>query len=175
MSKQRIQEIIVVEGKTDTAVIKELFDADTIETSGSGINDEIIAMIQEAAKRRGVIVLTDPDYPGTKIRQTIIDAVPEARHAFVNREDAIGKKKLGIAEARKDAIVEALNNAVTFTKDQTSITWEEFLALGVIGHKDRRDKLCQAFCLGHANNKTLFHRMNMFGLTYAEAEAALKD
>lgn len=39
---KRIQEVIVVEGKTDTATLQQLFDVDTIETSGSGINEAIL-------------------------------------------------------------------------------------------------------------------------------------
>ena len=60
---RKIKEVVVVEGKTDTATLKQLFDVDTIETSGSGINEDILSLIKTAAKTRGVIVLTDPDYP----------------------------------------------------------------------------------------------------------------
>ena len=62
---RKIKEVVVVEGKTDTATLKQLFDVDTIETSGSGINEDILSLIKTAASTRGVIVLTDPDYPHT--------------------------------------------------------------------------------------------------------------
>ena len=58
---RKIKEVVVVEGKTDTATLKQLFDVDTIETSGSGINEDILSLIKTAAQTRGVIVLTDPD------------------------------------------------------------------------------------------------------------------
>ena len=61
MRMEKIKEVIVVEGKTDTAIIKKLFDADTIETHGLAINDEILDLIEQANQSRGVIVLTDPD------------------------------------------------------------------------------------------------------------------
>ena len=32
---KKIKEVIVVEGKTDTAVLKQLYDVETIETNGS--------------------------------------------------------------------------------------------------------------------------------------------
>ena len=67
----KIKEVVVVEGKTDSALLKELFEVDTIETHGLAIDDQTMALIKEAAKSRGIIVLTDPDFPGKKIRDLI--------------------------------------------------------------------------------------------------------
>ena len=39
---KKIKEVIVVEGKTDTAIIKKLFDAETIETHGLAINEDTL-------------------------------------------------------------------------------------------------------------------------------------
>lgn len=173
--KKRIQEVVVVEGKTDTAVLKELFDVDTIETSGSGINDDIIALIETAAKTRGVIVLTDPDYPGQQIRHKIVAAVPEAKHAFVAKKDARGAKKLGIAEARKEAIIQALEEAVSFSSAQESLSWQDFIALDIIGDKKKRLHVYEVFHLGYGNAKTLFKRLNMIGATYDDVREALSS
>ena len=73
----KIREIIVVEGKDDTKAIKRAIDADTIETNGSAINKETIEAIKHAAEKRGVIIFTDPDFPGEKIRKIISEHVPE--------------------------------------------------------------------------------------------------
>ena len=129
---EKIKEIIVVEGKTDTAIIKKLFDADTIETHGLALDEKTLDYIEEVSKGRGIIILTDPDYPGMKIRNRIIERVPEAKHAFVDKKDAIGEKKLGIAEAREDAIVDALKNVVSFSHAKESLSWEDFIDLGII-------------------------------------------
>lgn len=162
---KRIKEIVVVEGKTDTAVLKSLFQVDTIETHGLQLDKATLEVIKEANKTRGVIVLTDPDYPGKKIRNQIQDAVPNCKHAFVNKEDAIGKHKVGIAEARKEAIIQALENVVTFSRIQDSLSWPEFISLNIIGNTQRREGIYQAFHLGHGNVKTLFKRLNMVGIT----------
>ncbi|MCC9080521.1 ribonuclease M5 [Enterococcus faecium] len=82
MDKMKIQEIIVVEGKDDTRRLREVVDADTIETIGSAINEEILMQIEHAQETRGVIVFTDPDFSGEKIRKIIMEAVPQAKHAF---------------------------------------------------------------------------------------------
>lgn len=163
-----IKEVIVVEGKTDTAIIKKLFQAQTIETHGLAMSEETLDLIEKTNEVRGVIVLTDPDYPGMKIRDRIIKRVPTAQHAFVDKKDAIGEKKLGIAEAREDAIIQALENVVSFSDDEESITWEEFISLDIIGNKKRRLDIYDMFHLGYGNAKTLFKRLNMAHITKAE-------
>ncbi|WP_249029305.1 ribonuclease M5 [Tannockella kyphosi] len=162
---KEIKEVIVVEGKTDTAVLQQLFHVKTIETQGLQLSDKTLELIVSTSKVKDIIVLTDPDYPGKKIRQQIQDAVPTCKHAFVERKDAIGKKKLGIAEARKEAIIEALENVVQFDSSKESITWKEFLSLDIIGNTKRRESVYQTFNLGQGNVKTLFKRLNMVGIT----------
>ena len=76
-----------------------------------------------------------------------------------------GKKKLGIAEANKEAVIEALENVVSFDVNRESITWSEFVALDIIGNKQRRLMVYEAFNLGYGNVKTLFKRLNMVGIT----------
>lgn len=66
MTKEKIEEIIVVEGKDDTKRLKEVFDVDTIETRGSAINESILEQIEHAQETRGVIVFTDPDFSGRR-------------------------------------------------------------------------------------------------------------
>ncbi len=66
MTKLKIQEIIVVEGKDDTRRLQEVVDADTIETIGSAINEDILMQIEHAQETRGVIIFTDPDFSGRK-------------------------------------------------------------------------------------------------------------
>lgn len=157
--------MIVVEGKTDTAIIKKLFDVETIETHGMAMDEKTLDLIEQAHKKRGIIVLTDPDYPGMKIRNRIMERVPQAKHAFVDKKDAIGEKKLGIAEAREDAIIAALKNVVSFCDDQETISWEEFISLDIIGDKQKRLKVYDLFHLGYGNAKTLFKRLNLAHIT----------
>ena len=72
----KINEFIVVEGRDDTQRVKSAVECDTIETNGSAVDEEVIAVIKQAQETRGVIILTDPDFPGDKIRNTIKDRVP---------------------------------------------------------------------------------------------------
>lgn len=76
MEKRRIREVIVVEGKHDTEKLRKYFDCDTIETNGTHLGKSVIEQIAAAQKSRGVIILTDPDSPGNRIRCAINQAVP---------------------------------------------------------------------------------------------------
>src|SRR5699024_11871717 len=109
--KMKIKEIIVIEGKDDSTKVKQAYDANTIETNGSAINENTLAQIKHAQEKRGVIIFTDPDYPGTRIRHIINDAVPGCKHAFLTRDQAQSKKahaSLGIEHASIQTIREAL-------------------------------------------------------------------
>lgn len=162
---KKIKEVVIVEGKTDTAVLKKLFQVDTIETKGLQCSKETLEYIKKISETRDIIVLTDPDFPGNKIRKQIQEVVPNCKHAFVEKKDAIGKYKLGIAEAKEEAIIQALENMVTFSNQEESISWQEFLSLDIIGNKEKRLLVYQAFHLGYGNVKTLFKRLNLAGIT----------
>lgn len=165
---KKIKEIVVVEGKSDTALLKKLFEVDTIETHGLALDKKTLELIKQANESRGIIVLTDPDFPGKKIRDQIQAVVPNCKHAFVSKENARGKKKLGIAEAKKEAVIAALENMVSFDNEKQSITWNEFISLDIIGNKKRRILVYDLFNLGYGNVKTLFKRLNMVGISKAD-------
>ena len=67
----KINEVIIVEGKTDTQVLKSFLDVDTIETGGSGLNQKTLDYIKTTSLTRDIIVMTDPDFPGKQIRDKI--------------------------------------------------------------------------------------------------------
>lgn len=183
MSKPIIEEIIVVEGKDDTKRIQEVVNADTIETIGSAINEEILAQIEHAQEIRGVIIFTDPDFSGEKIRKIIMDVVPDAKHAFLPRAKAQGEKKhrsLGVEHASNEAILEALEGVVTpatSTNEQDNISLQDLMAFGLLagsGSKERREKLGDELRIGYTNGKQLQKRLAMFRITPQELVAALK-
>src|SRR5699024_1465054 len=116
---EKIKEIIVVEGRDDTRRIKESLEADTIETNGSAINENILAQIRHAQETRGVIVFTDPDVPGERIRKIISQAVPGVKHAFLKKDEARPSHKgsLGIEHASPDVIRRSLSTVYTERTD----------------------------------------------------------
>ncbi len=174
-----IQEVIVVEGRDDTIRLRTYFDVDTIETNGSAINQQTLEVIKEAQKQRGVIVFTDPDYPGEKIRKTIMQAVPEAKHAYLQREECMAKNgKVGIEHAKRPALERALTAVSTPKHHQQTITWEQLIQLDLIvgpQAKQRREVVAKQFHLGHVNAKQFYKRLQMFGITANQVATYLSE
>uniref|UniRef100_UPI0037DA3DF4 toprim domain-containing protein n=1 Tax=Staphylococcus epidermidis TaxID=1282 RepID=UPI0037DA3DF4 len=92
--------------------IRRAVQADTIETNGSAVNDETIEKIKLAQQTRGVIIFTDPDYPGQRIRNIVSEKVPGCKHAFLSKEQAKGKngKGIGVEQASIEDIRQALQD-----------------------------------------------------------------
>ena len=174
-----IREIIVVEGKDDTTAIKRAVHADTIETNGSAINDETLRRIAHAQNKRGVIVFTDPDYPGRRIRAIIEERVPGVKHAFLPKAKTIAKngRGLGIEHASDKDIREALKTVYTPSSmaQVEEISLEDLMTARLIGHpqsKERRNRIGEILNIGMTNGKQLHKRLMMFQITieqFAEA------
>lgn len=167
----KIKEVIVVEGKNDSLNLKRFFDVDTIETHGLGLSKETIDYIKEINEKRGVIVFTDPDSAGENIRRKLNYNIRGLKNAFVLKEKARTSKKVGIEHASKEVLEEALNNLITFDAGVKTLSYEEFLDMGLSGleySSIRRDKLIEKFHLGKCNGKTLYKRLNMLGLSKEE-------
>ena len=176
----KIKEIIVVEGKDDTTAIKRALNADTIETNGSAINQDTLNQIRLAQKVRGVIVFTDPDYPGERIRRIISQEVPGCQHAFLPKHLAIHKlgHGLGVEHASDEAIREALKNAKIMEEESEEvISKEDLILFGLIGGKgaaEKREKLGRYLNIGYANGKQLYTRLKMFGISKEEFLKAIE-
>ena len=171
----KIQEIIVVEGRHDSARLKQFFDCDTIETGGDQMSEQTLARIAQAAKSRGVIIFTDPDYPGEHIRRQINERIDGCKNAFIDKKKARTDKKVGVEHAAREDLEAALASCVTFTKNRESISWDEFLDLGLMGNKERRIALMERLGTGPCNAKTCFHRLNQMGIDAAKVKEVLHD
>ncbi len=174
-----IKEVIIVEGRDDTTAIKRAVRADTIETGGSAVTERVINKIKKAHNQRGVIIFTDPDYPGEKIRKTISSQIPGVKHAFITREDAKGKRDIGVENAKPDVIRKALEEAKAewFNEPMEKISWEKLIDFGLVGEnkaKKRREYLCNTLGIGYCNGKQLYKRLKIFQITEEELLKALE-
>ncbi|MDR3329803.1 MAG: ribonuclease M5 [Mycoplasmataceae bacterium] len=174
MHKLQIKEVIVVEGKTDTAKLKSLLDVDTIETNGSYLSKETIELVKLASKHRGVILFLDPDGPGESIRRKLENTLINFKQAFINKADIKHTKKIGIAEASDQSIINALSSVITFSKIHESLTREEYLALN-LSTKSKRKIVADYYRVSESNNKQLFKRLNMMGVTYDEVRRLISS
>lgn len=166
----KIEEIIVVEGKDDTKRVQQFVDADTIETNGSALSEETLVKIKHAEAVRGVIIFTDPDFSGEKIRKQITEVVPTAKHAFISRKNSVPKNahgSLGVEHADKETILSALKNVSTPTQEdfESEIEMEDLIYFGLIAGvsaKKRRELLGEKLNIGYTNGKQLRKRLKMF-------------
>ncbi|GAA5395372.1 ribonuclease M5 [Streptococcus uberis] len=181
----RIHEVVVVEGKDDTANLRRFYDVDTYETRGSAITEDDLERIQRLQDLRGVIVFTDPDYNGERIRKLIMAAVPKAQHAFLKRDEAVPSSKskgrsLGVEHASFDDLQKALKKVTRVYDDDNhfDITSADLMRLGLTLGKDsrqRREYLGEALRIGYCNGKQLLKRLELFGITLDQVEEVMTE
>ena len=179
MDKPVIKEIIVVEGRDDTRRLKEAVVCDTIETNGSAINEAVLNEIGVALNTRGAIVFTDPDFPGQKIRNTIIERFPNIKEAFMPREKAIARNGLGIEHASVEDIQKSLQSVVTryeIEKDHITIRDMNLWKLsGTSDARERRTYLTNRLNIGYANASQLKNKLNRYKIEHSAVTQILSE
>jgi len=132
-----IKEAVVVEGRYDKNALSQVVDTLILETGGFQLfqDPEKMALLDRAARRRGLVVLTDSDGAGFVIRSRIKGAIPAQflKHAYI--PDIYGKErrkrrrgregKLGVEGMPPDVLEKVLRRAgATFIDedDQLSLT-----------------------------------------------------
>lgn len=151
MSKPRIEEVIVVEGRYDRNMLLQVVDATVVETGGFSVfNDrEKLAFLRKLAQKRGLILLTDSDGAGFVIRNYLKGAIPteQVKQAYIpdipgkeRRKRKAGKEgKLGVEGMTPEILLQALRRGgATFVGEAApsaavSITKADLLDRGLIG------------------------------------------
>ena len=106
--KIKIKEIIIVEGRDDVTAVKRVIDSHIISLNGfSGMNKKTIEKLVELSKENELVLLTDPDFAGKKIRDKIKEKIPNIKHAFISRKDALKGNNIGVENAKDNIILEA--------------------------------------------------------------------
>ena len=172
-----IKEVLVVEGKMDVVAIDKAVEADCIITEGFNLKPQALKNIEQAYKKRGIIIMTDPDSAGERIRLYLSRRFPNAKHAFVPVEDATDNDDIGIEQAKPDAIRKALEKVRTLDWEPTkNFTGADLIKHDLSGAKSasrRRARLGAILGLGFANAKTFLKRLNHYGVTREEFDAAV--
>lgn len=145
---QHIKQAIVTEGKFDKVKLASLFDAPVIETGGFGIfsNEDTRELIKHFASTTGIIVLTDSDPAGRKIRAFINDMVKEGTvlNAYVPAVEGKEKRKsrpgaaglLGVEGIEDDIIEKAVLSVAQSAENDASgdpVTAAELYEAGLLG------------------------------------------
>lgn len=195
---KHIDEIIVVEGRDDTSAILAAVDAVTIETHGYGIRRETLEVLDKAYSTKGIIIFTDPDPAGERIRRRLSERFPNAKHAFLERDDARSGSDIGVENADPEAIITALDRARApldgedkadagsgvaiqgnscESHDLPTVSVSDMDRWGLAGGPGSsymRRALGRELGIGFAGAKTFLKRLNHFGISPQEIEEALK-
>lgn len=176
-----IKEVIVVEGKSDVVAISRALEADCLITGGFGLSKRAMNDIKAAYEKRGIIILTDPDGAGERIRRHLEKRFPKAKHAYVPRDEATNPADgdVGIEDASPESIRKALEKVHTPIEFEEEIFSSTDLIVnnlsGAAEASARRAKLGAALGLGYANAKVFLKRLNHYGITREEFEQAVAE
>ncbi len=145
-----IKEVIVTEGKYDKIKLSRLFDTLIITTDGFRIyKDKAKAkMLRDLAKKRGIILLTDSDKAGFRIRNKIREIVGDADIKNVYVPEISGKEKrkakpgaegiLGVEGVSDNIIIKAVMEQTKEVPPREKVTNSEMYELGFVGGKDSK-------------------------------------
>ncbi len=163
----KIKETIIVEGKYDKIRLAPLFDANIIELGGFRIynNKDRLALIRKLADKNGIIVLTDSDSAGFRLRHYLSSAIPGEKIKYVFIPDVCGKEKrktkpgkenlIGVEGMTTEVLLEAFKKAgidpETGSGERTEPLSKAYLfELGLSGKENSaflRKKLCEYYSL----------------------------
>ena len=146
-----LRQAIVIEGKYDRMKLNGIFDAVFIETGGFNLlhSEETKELIRKFAREKGIIVLTDSDYAGLRIRSYINDFVKEGKVYNAYLPEIPGKEKrkqhagsagiVGVEGTPEDLIIKAVAECTggeTGTAVIDPVTPAEMAEAGLAGGKD---------------------------------------
>ena len=167
-----MKEIIVVEGLHDSQKLQSIYPGlDCIVTNGSEISEETMELIRQGNEARGVILFLDPDFPGKKITNRILESVPGVQIAFLNKKDAISKnhKKVGVEHASEESIKNALEHLFRpADAPMNLVTIRELFDLNLINQEmagKNRKTVCERLHLPFCNGKTFLKLINMLDIS----------
>ena len=160
-----LKQVIVVEGKSDIQRIAQAVDADCIATEGFTLRRGVIDMIRVAYEKRGIIILTDPDTAGERIRRVL------------TRDEAFANDDIGIEQASPESIRKALSTLhVESLESSNEFTMVDLVRHGLSGMPDsaaRRAVIGAKLGIGYGNGKQFLYRLNHYGITRDAYEEAV--
>lgn len=132
----KVKQAVIVEGKYDKIKLDSIIDGVIVQTNGYSIfkDKEKLALIRFYAEKTGIIILTDSDSAGFKIRNYLKGAIPDGKIINVYIPDIFGKErrklkpsaegKLGVEGVSKKILLEAFEKAgiTAEEKDETQNT-----------------------------------------------------
>lgn len=185
----RVRQVIVVEGRYDAAALEPLVDGLILTTDGFGIfkDKEKQMLLKELGRTRGVLILTDSDAAGFRIRRFVENIVGREHvlQAYIpsmpgkERRKAVPGKEglLGVEGMSAQALRTAIQNAGAQpgkSRQGRAITHADLFAWGLSGRPDcqeQRFRFLKRLGLPVRLSKTALCRVLNTLYTYEEVQA----
>lgn len=147
----QVNQAIIVEGKYDKIKLSSLVKAVIIPTHGFRIfkDAEMLELIRHYARTTGIIILTDSDRAGFRIRGYLKGAIPDGKIRNIYIPDVFGKEKrkekpsaegkLGVEGIDAEVLREAFRKAGVLTEQMPEgepITKADLYFAGLSGGAD---------------------------------------
>lgn len=190
----KIKQAVIVEGRYDKIKLSSVLDTLIIETNGFSIFKDVEKqkLIRRLAEKRGILILTDSDSAGFKIRSFIGGSLPKDKviHAYI--PDIFGKEKrkaepskegkIGVEGVPTEVLLKALEKAGVLyeradepSREITHTDLYEDGFSGTAGSRERLSKLLRYFALPERLSKNaLLQVLNTFA-TYDEYKQAVEE
>ncbi len=155
MEKLSVSKAVIVEGKYDKIKLSSIIDGLIIQTNGFRIykDKEKIALVKAVALKQGVIIVTDSDVAGFKLRGFIRSIAKDAEVTNIYIPQIVGKEKrksvpskenlLGVEGIDNKTLRELFMKADVIKSEDSSIkkiTKMDFFEDGLTGSKDSAKK-----------------------------------
>ena len=172
MNKVNIDGVLIVEGKDDVSYLSSFLNAQFFTTNGYDINEDKLNFLKEVAKVNKLIIYTDNDEAGEKIRNVIksnISGTFDVKSAKMFRKNT---KKFGVAELEKEEVLRSLAPYVT-TKPIVKNRYNLASLISLSSNSDARDKLIKKYRLINGTIKSLENQLNLLKVEPEEVKELL--
>lgn len=154
-----LEQAVIVEGKYDKIKLSSVVDAVIITTNGFSVikDKEKLEIIRFFAKNKGIIILTDSDSAGFKIRNFLKGAISDGKITNVYIPDIFGKEKrkavpskegkIGVEGIDTQILLEAFRKAGVISTEADSrrepVTKLDLFEVGLSGGNNSAEKRCE--------------------------------
>ena len=151
-----VKETIIVEGIYDKIKLSGFIDSLIFMTGGFSVfnNKKLQESIKTLAEKTGIVILTDSDSAGIKIRNFVKQLCPkdQVKHAYIPEISGKEKRKrvagkaglLGVEGISEEIIISALNESgctINGEKDEKKVKYKitktDFYMLGLSGKEEK--------------------------------------
>lgn len=158
----------VVEGATDEDKLRKCGCDLIIKTGGKLMRDDVMRYIAAVAKVRRIVVVTDPDITGRRIREKIEKKIGDCRSVHTRILDSADHGKIGIAEMDMKKLRSIMASYVAedeASKEADSFSSADMMEVGLTGSgsSERRQKIYEYLGFSFPDAKSLLRGLCCLG------------